>query len=95
MGLSTAPAAYPKDPDFVAVMILVVVAMSSIAALGPAGCTDYVSQHRCPMRIQFRKAIVGDGNVEYYYCIIWEAGQPFIRFSARFLLSFRSSLRYR
>jgi hypothetical protein len=45
VGLSTVPAAYPKDPHLLLVMVFEVVAVSSVAAFGPTSCTDYFSQH--------------------------------------------------
>jgi hypothetical protein len=77
VGPSAVPAAYSKNLHLVLIVVFEVVAVSGVAAPGPTSCTDHPSQNRGPMRIQFRKAIVGNGNVEYYYCIVWGSRAAF------------------
>ena len=94
VGLSTVPAADSKDLQLVLVVVFEVVAVSRVAAFGPTRCTDHPSQNRGPMRIQFGKAIVRSGNVEYYYCIKWGSRAAFngVYCPVSFILSFSSQI---
>ncbi len=69
MGLSTLSAAHSQDPDLLMVMVFAVIAVTSVSAFSSTGRTDHPGEYRYPVGINFRKAIVGSRNVEYYNCI--------------------------